>query len=58
MYLLTTTAEGFFARRSYEKVDRDAVPGVIKETAEFQSLCPASAVCMVRHLGPGSRWSL
>jgi amino-acid N-acetyltransferase len=53
VYLLTTTAEGFFARRGYDKVDRDAVPGAIKETVEFQSLCPASAVCMVRHLGAG-----
>jgi amino-acid N-acetyltransferase len=53
VYLLTTTAEGFFARRSYDRVDRDAVPGAIKATVEFQSLCPASAVCMVRHLGAG-----
>jgi amino-acid N-acetyltransferase len=43
--------EGFFARRGYHKVGRDAVPAAIKETVEFQSLCPASAVCMVKHLG-------
>jgi amino-acid N-acetyltransferase len=50
-YLLTTTAEAVFARRGYHKVDRGAVPGVIGETAEFQDLCPVSAVCMGRHLG-------
>jgi amino-acid N-acetyltransferase len=53
VYLLTTTAEGFFVRRGYARVDRDVLPEAIKATVEFQSLCPASAVCMVRHLGAG-----
>lgn len=48
LYLLTTTAEGFFAARGYEPIDRDAVPEVIRETPEFADLCPASAVCMWR----------
>ncbi|MFC3959508.1 arsenic resistance N-acetyltransferase ArsN2 [Halovivax cerinus] len=48
LYLLTTTAEGFFADRGYETVDRDSVPEVIRETPEFADLCPAAAVCMRR----------
>ncbi|ELZ10795.1 N-acetyltransferase GCN5 [Halovivax asiaticus JCM 14624] len=48
LYLLTTTAEDFFAARGYEPIDRDAVPEVIRETPEFADLCPASAVCMRR----------
>lgn len=50
LYLLTTTAEGFFAKRGYHRVDRNSVPPAIQETAEFRSLCPSSAVCMVKHL--------
>ena len=52
LYLLTTTAEGFFARRGYSLADRDAVPDAIRATAEFRSICPASAACMSRALLP------
>jgi amino-acid N-acetyltransferase len=45
-YLLTTTAEAFFARRGFKKIGRPAVPAAIAATREFNSLCPASAVCM------------
>jgi len=50
LYLLTTTAEGFFARRGYSVVGRDTAPPALQETTEFRSLCPDSAVCMVKHL--------
>jgi len=50
LYLLTTTVERFFADRAYRRLDRNAVPAQIKETAEFQGLCPASSVCMVKYL--------
>jgi N-acetylglutamate synthase-like GNAT family acetyltransferase len=50
LYLLTTTAEAFFAKRGFVRVAREAVPGSIAATAEFRSLCPASAVCMTRAL--------
>ena len=46
LYLLTTTAEGFFAQRGYGITDRGAVPAAIAATTEFQSLCPDGAVCM------------
>lgn len=46
LYLLTTTAPGFFADRGYREVDRSVAPDPIRETAEFESLCPADATCM------------
>ena len=50
LYLLTMTAELFFEKCGYKKTARDSAPTGIQGTAEFQSLCPASAVCMVKHL--------
>jgi amino-acid N-acetyltransferase len=50
LYLLTTTAPDFFARRGYEQTDRAAAPTALQKTAEFQSLCPDSAMCMVKKL--------
>jgi amino-acid N-acetyltransferase len=52
LYLLTMTAEAFFAKCGYQGTEREAAPAGIQTTAEFQSLCPASAVCMVKYLGP------
>lgn len=46
VYLLTTTAEDFFAGRGFEEVEREEVPEPIRGTAEFSDLCPASATCM------------
>ncbi len=50
LYLLTTTAESFFAKRGYETMQRDRVPTAVQETTEFQSICPATAVCMFKTL--------
>jgi amino-acid N-acetyltransferase len=49
-YLLTTTAEAFFAKRGFRPSARPAVPAAIAATKEFNSLCPVSAVCMARSL--------
>ena len=46
--LLTETAEGFFRRRGFELVGRDAVPSDVQASAEFQGLCPVSARVLVR----------
>ncbi len=46
LYLLTTSAEEFFSKIDFEKIDRDQVPEEIKSSDEFNSLCPVSAVCM------------
>ena len=50
IYLLTTTAERFFARSGYERILRDAAPQAIRETQEFSSLCPASSAVMRKRL--------
>jgi amino-acid N-acetyltransferase len=50
IYLLTTTAEAFFAARGYASAQRTAAPPFIRSSAEFASLCPASAAFMVKHL--------
>jgi amino-acid N-acetyltransferase len=48
LYLLTTTAERFFARRTYAVQPREQVPEAIRGTTEFSSACPASATVMHR----------
>lgn len=48
--LLTTTAAGFFEDLGYERIEREGAPEAIRETAQFDSLCPASAACMRKHL--------
>ena len=46
LYLLTVTAETYFSVRGFETLERSCAPGGIRDTAEFQHLCPDSAVCM------------
>ncbi len=48
--LLTTTAPNFFARLGYETIARETAPAAVRESAEFKSTCPASAVVMVKRL--------
>ena len=50
LILLTETAEPFFRRIGYEVIDRRHVPEEVKQSAEFRSLCPVSAVCMTKSL--------
>ena len=50
LYLLTTVAEYFFAKRGFQKIDRGIVPDTLKESIEFKSLCPESAICMKMQL--------
>jgi len=50
LYLLTETAESFFARFEFRIVDRDTLPVEIKSTRQFASLCPLSAQAMRLHL--------
>lgn len=52
LFLLTMTAEDFFAKRGYQKIERIAAPPEIQGTAEFKNLCPASSVCMIKRIGP------
>jgi amino-acid N-acetyltransferase len=50
MFLLTTTASDFFARKGYSITTRLEVPLFIQETSEFSSVCPASATIMKKEL--------
>jgi amino-acid N-acetyltransferase len=50
IYLLTTTAEAFFERLGYQRIERSNVPPSIERTREFASLCPASSAFMLKSL--------
>lgn len=50
LYLLTTTAAGFFAGRGYAAVERGTVPPAIRGTTEFADLCPETATVMRKRL--------
>ena len=51
LYLLTETAQPFFAALGYEVVERGSVPEPIRATREFSSLCPDSATVMCKQVG-------
>lgn len=50
LYLLTTTAQTYFEKNGFQTVHRDSLPIEIKNTKEFKSLCPVSAICMSKEL--------
>jgi len=45
-FLLTTTAADFFPRFGFRSVSRDEVPDEVKQSVEFTSACPDTAVVM------------
>jgi amino-acid N-acetyltransferase len=50
LFLLTETAEAFFARRGYAPLARSFAPPGIAASREFSAVCPASATLMFREL--------
>lgn len=50
LFLLTTTASSYFAGRGYEEIEREHLPAAIRETEQFTSLCPSTAVAMNKEL--------
>jgi amino-acid N-acetyltransferase len=46
VWLLTTTAEGFFAANGFARVARTDAPAAVAATSQFKSLCPDSAALM------------
>jgi amino-acid N-acetyltransferase len=46
IYLLTTTAEGYFPSFGFTVTAREAVPEDVRATVEFQDACPLSATVM------------
>ena len=57
LYLLTTTAAGFFARLGYEVVSRSDAPKDIAQTTQFARLCPSSSAFMRKKLAAGNAHS-
>ncbi|HEY0586178.1 MAG TPA: arsenic resistance N-acetyltransferase ArsN2 [Pseudoduganella sp.] len=50
LYLLTTTAADFFAKRGFGVISRADTPPDLQASREFQGVCPASATAMVAKL--------
>ncbi|RRB04691.1 arsenic resistance N-acetyltransferase ArsN2 [Larkinella rosea] len=48
LYLITTTADHYFERHGFKPVDRQGVPDAIRQTQQFNTLCPSSAIVMKR----------
>ncbi len=46
LYLLTTTAAGFFSKIGWHVTERSSVPEGIALSSEFASICPSTAICM------------
>jgi len=51
VYLLTTSARDYFARRGFADVGRDDAPAAIRESWEFKNGCPSTAAFMQRPVG-------
>ena len=51
VWLLTTGAADYFQHHGYIACSRQEAPASIASTQQFRSLCPASAVLMVKRLG-------
>lgn len=52
LVLLTQTAEPFFQALGYRAIARGDAPPAVQASAEFASICPASAICMAKRLAP------
>ena len=50
LFLLTTTAENYFPKFGFERIQRSEVPASVQTSVEFTSACPSSAVVMRRVL--------
>jgi amino-acid N-acetyltransferase len=51
LYLLTTTARGFFLKHGFSDCSREEAPPGIRESWEFKTGCPASSAFMRREVG-------
>ena len=50
LYLLTTTAAEFFSTIGFARIERDRTDPLIRQTEEFSSICPCSAVVMAKDI--------
>ncbi len=46
LILLTNTAEEYFARKGFKKIEQKSVTGPITSSVEFTGACPSHAACM------------
>lgn len=46
LYLLTTTADGYFPRFGFERITRGEIDERLQVSEELQGACPNSAICM------------
>lgn len=46
LLLLTNTAEQYFAKKGFKKIDQKTVSGPVTSSVEFSGACPAHAACM------------
>lgn len=53
LYLLTTTAQNFFPRLGFARVERADAPEELRRSGEFRDVCPASAIVMRLSLADG-----
>lgn len=52
LVLLTTTAEGYFGKKGFSKVQPEAVRGDVRKSDEFRGACPSTAVVMKKNITP------
>lgn len=50
LYLLTTTAQSYFSELGYHELDKELAPLPIKNSSQFSTLCPDSAILMEKSL--------
>jgi amino-acid N-acetyltransferase len=52
LYLLTTTAQGYFPGFGFDQIQRADVPASVQASVEFTGACPSTAVVMRKQLTP------
>ena len=50
LFLLTQTAQDYFSRKGYKTISRADVPVEVQQSSEFSSVCPQSAIMMMKIL--------
>jgi amino-acid N-acetyltransferase len=46
IFLITTTAQAYFAEKGFEVIARDQVPDLVQQTTQFSKTCPDSGIVM------------
>jgi len=54
LYLLTTNAKAFFEHHGFSAASRSNAPEGVRSSAQFRTLCPATACCLRKTLPSGA----